>query len=74
MRRLRARPPTGRHSGKRLGVLNAATDHQGALTIESGHRAVFEARGQRVVFVRAPDNEPVRVRQWAPGQWPVVSP
>lgn len=34
---------------------------QGTLTIESAQRAVFEALGQRVVFVPAPDNEPVRV-------------
>jgi hypothetical protein len=33
----------------------------GTLTIESADRAVFEAVGQRVVFVPAPDNEPVRV-------------
>lgn len=34
---------------------------QGTLTIESPDRAVFEALGQRVIFVPAPDNEPVRV-------------
>jgi len=34
---------------------------QGTLTIELSERAVFEALGQRVVFVPAPDNEPVRV-------------
>ncbi len=34
---------------------------EGRLTFESPERAVFEARGQRVVFVPAPDNEPVRV-------------
>jgi len=33
----------------------------GTLTLESADRAVFEALGQRVVFVPAPDNEPVRV-------------
>jgi hypothetical protein len=33
----------------------------GTLTLESAERAVFEALGQRVVFVPAPDNEPVRV-------------
>ena len=34
---------------------------KGGLTIESPDRAVFEALGQRVVFVPAPDNEPVRM-------------
>ena len=34
---------------------------KGRLTIESPDRAVFEALGQRVVFVPAPDNEPVRM-------------
>ena len=34
---------------------------EGTLTMESPDRAVFEALGQRVVFVPAPDNEPVRV-------------
>lgn len=34
---------------------------EGVLTMESADRAVFEARGQRVVFVPASDNEPVRV-------------
>ncbi len=33
----------------------------GTLTLESPDRAVFEALGQRVIFVPAPDNEPVRV-------------
>lgn len=33
----------------------------GTLTIESSDRAVFDAQGQRVVFVPAPENEPVRV-------------
>src|SRR5262245_58711639 len=33
----------------------------GTLTIESSERAIFEALGQRVVFVPAPDNEPARV-------------
>jgi hypothetical protein len=33
----------------------------GTLTIESPDRAVFEALGQEVVFVPAPENEPVRV-------------
>jgi hypothetical protein len=34
---------------------------EGTLTVEFPDRAVFEALGQRVVFVPAPDNEPVRV-------------
>jgi hypothetical protein len=34
---------------------------EGTLTVEAADRAVFEALGQRVVFVPAPDNEPVRV-------------
>lgn len=34
---------------------------EGTLTVESADRAVFEALGQQVVFVPAPDNEPVRV-------------
>jgi len=34
---------------------------EGTLTMESAERAVFEARGQRVVFAPAPDDEPVRV-------------
>jgi len=33
----------------------------GTLTVESAHRAVFEALGQQVVFVPAPNNEPVRM-------------
>lgn len=33
----------------------------GALTIVSDDRAVFEALGQQVVFVPAPDNQPVRI-------------
>lgn len=34
---------------------------EGTLTMESADRAVFEALGQRVVFVPAPDDEPIRV-------------
>jgi hypothetical protein len=34
---------------------------EGTLRRESADRAVFEALGQSVVFVPAPDNEPVRV-------------
>ena len=34
---------------------------EGTLTVESADRAVFEALDQRVVFVPAPDNKPVRV-------------
>jgi hypothetical protein len=34
---------------------------EGTLTVESNDRAVFEAVGERVIFVPAPDNEPVRV-------------
>lgn len=34
---------------------------EGTLTMVSADRAVFEALGQRIVFVPAPDNEPVRV-------------
>lgn len=34
---------------------------EGTLTVESPDRAVFEALGQQVVFVRASENEPVRV-------------
>jgi len=34
---------------------------EGTLTVEAADRAVFEALGQRVLFVPAPDNEPVRV-------------
>jgi hypothetical protein len=33
----------------------------GTLTVKSAHRAVFEALGQQVVFVPAPNNEPVRI-------------
>jgi hypothetical protein len=36
--------------------------HQkGTLRVESDARAVFEAKGQQVVFVPAPDNQPVRM-------------
>lgn len=34
---------------------------KGTLTVESADRAVFEALGQQVVFVPAPNNEPVRI-------------
>lgn len=34
---------------------------EGTLTVESADRAVFEALGQRVLFVPAPDDKPVRV-------------
>lgn len=34
---------------------------EGTLTMVSPGRSVFEALGQRVVYVPAPDNEPVRV-------------
>ncbi len=34
---------------------------EGTLTVESADRAFFEALGQRVVFVPAPDNKPVRI-------------
>ncbi len=34
---------------------------EGALTMESADRAVFMALGQEIVFVPAPDNEPVRM-------------
>ena len=34
---------------------------QGTLVVESSQRAVFEALGQEVIFVPAPDNEPVRM-------------
>ena len=34
---------------------------EGTLTVETDDRAVFEALGQRVVFVPGPENEPVRV-------------
>lgn len=34
---------------------------EGTLTMESADRAVFEALGQQVIFVPAPNNEPVRV-------------
>lgn len=34
---------------------------EGRLTVESAKRAVFEFAGQRVVFVPAPNNAPVRV-------------
>jgi hypothetical protein len=34
---------------------------RGTLTMVSDDRAVFEALGQQVVFVRAPDNQPVRI-------------
>jgi hypothetical protein len=33
----------------------------GMLIVESDDRAVFEAMGQQVVFVRASDNQPVRI-------------
>lgn len=33
----------------------------GTLTMESSDRAVFEALGERVAFVPAPDDKPVRV-------------
>lgn len=34
---------------------------EGTLTLESPERAVFEAKGRRVVFVPAPDDQPVRL-------------
>lgn len=34
---------------------------EGALTMESADRAVFDALGQRIIFVPSPDDEPVRV-------------
>ena len=34
---------------------------KGTLTVESADRAIFEALGQQVVFVPAPNNEPVRI-------------
>jgi hypothetical protein len=34
---------------------------KGTLTVESDARTVFEAMGQQVVFVPAPDNQPVRM-------------
>jgi hypothetical protein len=34
---------------------------EGRLTVESAERAVFEALGQQIVFVPAPDNQPVRI-------------
>jgi len=34
---------------------------QGTLVVESSQRAVFEALGQEVIFVPAPDNKPVRM-------------
>lgn len=34
---------------------------EGTLTLESPDLAVFEALGQRVIFVPAPDNAPVRI-------------
>ena len=33
----------------------------GTLTMQSADRATFEALGQQVVFVPAPDNQPVRI-------------
>ena len=56
-----AKPPL--YNDERTGPPAGWSDpHQeGTLTVESTERAVFEALGQRVVFVPAPDNEPVRV-------------
>lgn len=56
-----AKPPL--YNDERTGPPEGWSDpHQeGTLTMESTERAVFEALGQRVVFVPAPDNEPVRV-------------
>lgn len=56
-----AKPPL--YDDERTGPPAGWSDpHQeGTLTMESAERAVFEALGQRVVFVPAPDNEPVRV-------------
>lgn len=56
-----AKPPL--YNDERTGPPPGWSDpHQeGTLTVESADRAVFEARGQRVVFVPAPDNQPVRV-------------
>ena len=56
-----ARPPL--YNEERSGPPAGWGDpHQeGTLTVESADRAIFEALGQRVVFVPAPDNEPVRV-------------
>lgn len=56
-----AKPPL--YNDERTGPPAGWSDpHQeGTLTMESADRAVFEALGQRVVFVPAPDNEPVRV-------------
>jgi hypothetical protein len=34
---------------------------RGRLAVQSADRAVFEAVGQKVLFVPAPDNEPVRI-------------
>ncbi len=56
-----ARPPL--YNQERSGPPAGWGDpHQeGTLTMESADRAVFEALGQRVVFVPAPTKEPVRV-------------
>ena len=56
-----ARPPL--YNQERSGPPAGWGDpHQeGTLTMESADRAVFEALGQRVVFVPAHDDEPVRV-------------
>lgn len=56
-----AEPPL--YSQKRSGPPAGWSDpyQEGTLTMESAERAVFEALGERVVFVPAPDNEPLRV-------------
>lgn len=56
-----AKPPLYNH--ERTGPPAGWSDpyQEGTLTMESADRPVFEALGQQVVFMPAPDNEPVRV-------------
>jgi hypothetical protein len=56
-----AKPPL--HNMRRNGPPAGWGDplQRGRLTVQSADRAVFEAAGQKVVFVPAPDNDPVRI-------------
>ncbi len=56
-----ARPPLYNQEGSGPPAGWGDPHQEGMLTMESADRAVFEALGQRVVFVPAPDDEPVRV-------------
>ena len=56
-----ADPPLYNREGSGPPVGWADPYQEGALTMESADRAVFVARGQSIVFVPAPNDEPVRV-------------